>query len=204
MSGAQLVTPDGVELLEVAPRSPDASRSAPSEAQRVPLPDPDDYDTWCENASVCSRSVPDSPNYISETKGNAAYGNEDGYIGSFDHIVRTNLNGRSPRWTVTYIHDDGPTLTMSRATMWCRKDVFGFDPTCGFNDVGSFSLSSTNRRYSSGLIQGPYLSDSAQYYGTSYGQYSPSGYDLQLYVPNLETRRFNCYGTSSDICYFPL
>lgn len=64
------------------------------------------------------------------------------------------------------------------------------------------SQPSSNR--SSGLIQGPYLSDSAQYYGTSYGQFSPNGYDLQLYVPNLETRRFNCYGTSSDICYFPL
>ena len=54
----------------------------------------DDYDTWCEFGSVCHRAISD---YIAETKGNAGYGNSRGAIGSFDVILRTNLNGRQPQ-----------------------------------------------------------------------------------------------------------
>lgn len=65
----------------------------------------DDYDGWCENGSICRRVISD---YISETKGNAAYGDEDGVIGTFDQVLRVELNGRSPRMRGTWLWDSGP------------------------------------------------------------------------------------------------
>jgi hypothetical protein len=55
----------------------------------------DDYDSWCENGSICTRNV---TLFISETKGNAAYGDLTGVIGTFDVVLRTNLNGRQGQW----------------------------------------------------------------------------------------------------------
>ena len=150
--GPLLTTPDGTELLEVSPRPADPAKSGPTgDVQPFDLPDPDDYDTWCENGTICSRLVPGLPGqsvYISETKGNAAYGDEDGLIGNFDHIVRTNLNGRSARWNVTYYHDNGPQLYFPRADVLCWEQVQIFpDSNCGIHYAGApFTINATNRR----------------------------------------------------------
>jgi hypothetical protein len=45
-------------------------------------------DGWCENGSTCTSRI---SRYISHTKGNAAYGDGDGVIGTFDANLRTNF-----------------------------------------------------------------------------------------------------------------
>ena len=204
--GPKLVTPTGVEVLDAPARKPDPRLSGPGDVQTFDLPDPDDYDTWCENGTICSRLIPGlpgNPYYASETKGNVAYGDSDEVIGSYDHIIRTNLNGRQAQWNVTYIHDSGPVLNYPRAEVLCWEQVSGFpDSNCGVHYAGApFTVSSTNRRFNSPTIYGERLEDSSTYYGISQGQVVPQGTGYQFAVPHLETKRFNCFGT--DRCFFP-
>ncbi|MFJ3841139.1 hypothetical protein ACIPY6_37335 [Streptomyces sp. NPDC090054] len=57
-------------------------------------PAKDDYDSWCENGTICSRKIND---YTAEVKGNGAYGNSKGVIGTFDVIYRQSFDGKLPR-----------------------------------------------------------------------------------------------------------
>lgn len=160
-----------------------------------------DYDSWCESGSICSRKI---SSYIHETKGNAAYGNQNGVIGSYDAIVKTNLNGRQARWTVTLIHDSGPSLRFSYATMrcWQDRDWWTSDLHCGDKSVGSPSISRYNRVWTSYTIYSNYLANSDDYYAQFLTNFTPYGYPTYTAGP-LRTANFNCYGGANDICYFP-
>lgn len=73
---------------------------------------------------MCTRKITD---YVSETKGNAAYGDADGVIGSFDVVLRTNLNGRQPQWVGSLIKDSGPPIDFINVFINCERTTR--DPT---------------------------------------------------------------------------
>jgi hypothetical protein len=155
----------------------------------------DDYDTWCENGSICHRTIGD---YTGETKGNAAYGNSQGVIGTFDVVLRTNLNGRQAQWKVTLIRDSGPTLQFSNVRVNCWEEIAAWpDNSCGTHTAGSPFVSG---RWNSGLVYGNRLANSNEYYGAINGSFTPTGRPAYT-MGTLESRYFNCYGTGN--CYFP-
>lgn len=157
-----------------------------------------DYDTWCEYGSICHRKI---SSYIHETKGNAAYGNQSGVIGSYDAVVRTNMNGRQHRWTVTLIHDSGPSLRFSYAKMRCWQDrAWMSDLHCGDRGIGSPSVSRYNRTWTSSLIYGNYLANSDDYYAQFLTNFTRYGYPTYT-AGALRTAKVNCFG--NDNCYFP-
>lgn len=80
----------------------------------------DDYDSWCEDQAVCHRN-PFGDKFLEETKGNAAYGNGPTLIGSFDIVIRTNLNGRQAQWRETFIWDSGPGVSFARSPRTAGK-----------------------------------------------------------------------------------
>jgi hypothetical protein len=159
----------------------------------------DDYDYWCENGSTCTRKI---SNYISETKGNGAYGDSHGTIGNHDLIIRTSLNGRQANWNVSVIWDGGPTIYFSNFNVNCREDQFGPDPNCGvFRAIGNGNYVGPSRtRVNSGTIYGNRLNDSDPYYAQLGGYFTPDGYP-RFTFGTLNTARWNCFGTSN--CVFP-
>lgn len=156
----------------------------------------DDYDTWCELGTICTRSI---SSYISETKGNAAYGDQNGVIGSFDIVIRTNLNGRQARWNTYWIHDSGPSLGFSNASISCNEDgnIWGCGVHAADNGDGAFSVGTG--RYNSPTVYGNYLSNSNDYWADVTANFLPSGYWLFSIAP-LATDTFYC--PSSGNCYF--
>jgi len=161
----------------------------------------DSYDTWCEYGTVCSRDISD---YVSETKGNAAYGNQNGVIGSYDAIVRTALNGRQAQWRVTLIWDSGPTLKFANPDMLCFEKRSPFNGICGTHDVttaSSITLSSSSYRWTSNTIYGNRLVNSNPYYAQFATRFTPTGYPAYT-ASRLTTRTFTCYGTLNDRCVF--
>lgn len=142
--------------------------------------------------------------YISETKGNAAYGDSRGAIGSFDVILRTNLNGRQPQWRVYWYHDTGPALSFRSAYLNCRKDIANLpDTNCGVfavdNSDAAFYLGTGNIT-TPPTIYGNRLVESDEYYSQVDAYFTPTGYP-QYTMGRLRSANFNCYGTSN--CYFP-
>lgn len=134
----------------------------------------DDYDTWCEFGTTCTRRI---SAYISETKGNAAYGDQNGVIGTFDVIIRNSLNGRQARWTVSWIHETGPRISISGANVHCTQ-VGAFFSSCGTHaaDNGDASIAIGLGRFNGPLIYGNRLVQSAQYTGEVRGWVVPSGH----------------------------
>jgi hypothetical protein len=158
----------------------------------------DDYDTWCENGSICHRKI---SSYISETKGNAAYGNQSGALGSYDVVIRTNLNGRQAQWRVTLIWDSGPSLDFNDTYVNCYEEINNWpDTDCGDHYIGGPVISGSSWRWDSGIVYGNRLNNSNEYYAAVNTYFTPSGYPTYIAAP-LETQRFNCYGSSN--CVFP-
>lgn len=158
----------------------------------------DDYDSWCEFGSICNRKI---STYIAETKGNAAYGDQNGAIGSYDAILRTSLNGRSARWSATVIWDTGPQLTFRSTQVQCTEHTF-IPIICGNHRLSDVALtrSSPGWRYNYPLIQGNYLSNSNYYHGSFQTSFTPAGYPTYK-AGNLAGMTFDCRGTA--ICKFP-
>lgn len=158
----------------------------------------DDYDTWCEHAPICHRKPWGGNNYISEAKANLAYLDDRGrVIAKIDVIIRTNLNGRSARWTVTLIWDSGPAVKFSELGIHCREDASGPDSGCGDSSLGSPYVRS---RWNSRRVQGNRLRHSNEYFGEVRAWAAPDGYPFARVI--VQSARFNCYG-SNDPCYFP-
>jgi hypothetical protein len=158
----------------------------------------DDYDGWCENGSICHRVI---SSYIAETKGNAAYGNQNGVIGTFDVVMRINLNGRQAQTKVTLIWDSGPGIKFNEVWANCWEEINLFpDTNCGNHYAGAPSIGPGNWRYDSGTLYGNRLNNSNEYYMAVSGRFTPSGYP-QYVMGVLESKYFNCYG--NDNCYFP-
>lgn len=176
----------------VALGSPTFQRA--SSTRVVPMSGGDFWDNWCETGTTCSRRI---NSYASETKGNAAYGNQYGSIGAFDIILTTNLNGRSGQWKVVLIWDRGPRLTFNAPTLHCRQKGFLAAIDCGNHGYNNFS---TQSRYTSPTLYGRYLSSGGEYYGLFDSQFVPAGYSA-FYVSPLRTSIFNCPGSGN--CTFP-
>jgi len=160
----------------------------------------DDYDTWCENGDVCSRKI---STFISETKGNGAYGNASGRIGRFDVILKTNLNGRSPRWAISFIHDEGPSLNLDNPQVQCFEDVVFFpDSDCGlYPSDRNPRIGPGARRWDSQLLNGVPLKDENDYSAEVYARFTPDGHPPQTIAP-LRSANFNCPSGEAN-CFFP-
>lgn len=151
-------------------------------------------DTWCEYGSVCHSTMSD---YASKAKGNAAYGDANGVIGTFDVVLRTTLNGRQPRYTVSFYHDSGPTVVIT-SQVNCVKDQT-FDASCGHFSVGKRTVSDY---WNSGLIYGNRIADNLpdNYFSTITGSFTASGRSYQL--GTLRSVDFICPSGSGG-CTFP-
>ncbi|GIJ28301.1 hypothetical protein Vqi01_34630 [Micromonospora qiuiae] len=158
----------------------------------------DDYDTWCETGSVCRRTLSD---YLAETKGNAAYGNTSGVIGTYDVILRTNLNGRQGQWRVSLIWDSGPTLSFSNTRVNCREDQVGPDADCGQHPVGGAVVGPSTKRWDSSIVYGNRLVDANDYFATVNTTFTPSGYPAYT-AAELRSQSFNCPSGDRN-CVFP-
>jgi hypothetical protein len=214
-NGDLLTTPEGSEMLPPVP-DPEPESLPPSDPQARSSTEGewyDDYeadDTWCEpsNSSPCINQV---SKYLSQAKSNMIYGDEDGVIGSFDWIVRLNLNGRSARFSVTLNYDEGPKLTFIRNDIACRENVPGvFDSSCGFLYMGSpFTIEATNEEFKYGPRNSSNIVDAGTYFGEGRMQFQPDGKDyvwtvpapLSLMGPGPQSERFIC-PTENRECYF--
>lgn len=158
----------------------------------------DDYDSWCENGRICSR---EKSAYISETKGNAAYGDNRGAIGSFDIIVRTNLNGRQAQWRVVYIWDSGPTITFQWPGVTCwDKGFLGLWYSCGTYVVSNGStapkVSRNAQRWNSYTLYSDKLNNNDMYHGEHNSYFTPTGYP-RFTAASLDTHDFTCFPNSN-------
>lgn len=154
----------------------------------------DDYDYWCENGSICHRKV---STYIEETKGNAAYGDLRGVIGTFDVVLRTNLNGRQAQWRVSLIWDSGPGLSFDPVGVLCYEEINNLpDNNCGVHPAGTARIHGGSWRWDSSTIYGNRLNNSNEYYGTATGSFRADGYSLVFTMGALESSYFYCYGTA--------
>lgn len=194
--GGMLYFSDPAQVSSAEPRAeriaPDIGSATMQTSAVAAVGSEPDYDTWCENGSVCTTEISD---WLSATNGNAAYGNSSGVTGTFDIVLRTNLNGRSARWSVRAYHDSGPALTFSNARVTCIQVGFA---QCGShyadNGDGVFSIGTGN--YRGPTIQGNYLANRATYRGVL--QYSFQGTGTQPYVAApLNGQVFDCRSTSS-------
>jgi hypothetical protein len=166
------------------------TEQGPSVAAAEPSPD-----SWCENGGICNQKV---SSYIAWTKGNAAYGDADGAIGSWDNTIRVNLNGRSPRYTLTEVLDSGPTLYLD-LTLDCREVPAPYS-WCG-NSVREATISAASRTWSSGLINGSPLSDATSYRALVGGHFTAAGESLTWTIGQLGSMAWNC--PASGNCTFP-
>ncbi len=150
----------------------------------------DDYDGWCENGSVCHREI---SFYIEETKGNAAYGNAAGVIGTFDVILRTSLNGRQPQFRISLIWDQGPTLHFGGVAASCFEVVDNWpDSHCGTEGAGAPTIGPGGWRWNSDTLFGNRLNDNSDYYGAVNGDFRAEGYNIPFAIGQLESTRFFC------------
>jgi len=164
----------------------------------------DSYDTWCETGSICRREL--TP-YIHETKGNAAYGDEDGVIGTFDQILKVNLNGRSPRLQGIWDWDSGPSVEFTGMRITCREEQFGPNPNCGshapdHNRNGAFTISSSDRRDTGRVINNEPVEDDGDYYAEITGYFTPNSYPRYV-LGGLKSRLWECRRSWSPDCRFP-
>jgi hypothetical protein len=158
----------------------------------------DDYDSWCEFGTVCHRKI---SNYIAETKGNAAYGDQSGVIGNYDAILRTNLNGRQGQWRSTVIWDNGPALTFSSTQVQCVEDSWA-PIICGNHGLPNATVTtySPTWRHDYGVIYGNLLNNADPYHAAFQTIFTPAGYPAYR-AANLASMSFTC--PSSGNCYFP-
>ncbi|GAB3901847.1 hypothetical protein GCM10029964_091260 [Kibdelosporangium lantanae] len=175
---------------------------APAKLSGVEATIMDDWDSWCETEAICHRN-PDGNKYIEETKGNGTWGDQSGVRGSFDIIIRTNLNGRQPRWTSALIWDSGEAVWVGGATIECWEEISLWpDNSCGYFEYPETrAISPGNARLDSGLIYGNYLVNSNDYYSSFVGYFNPdSDPDFEISIPPLESTYYNC--PRNDICMF--
>ncbi len=161
-----------------------------------------DFDGWCELGTICTRRI---TMYISETKGNAAWGDQSGVRGTFDVALRTNLNGRSARWTVYLTVDSGPNILINEQWVNCYEDLnYWLDNNCGQHRVkaqgGVTSWTINYSVFKSPLLYGNRLENSNKYYGQTSGRFTPSGFQTLVMSP-LKSAEFECWGTGN--CVFP-
>ncbi|WP_306371617.1 hypothetical protein [Nocardiopsis sp. CC223A] len=210
--GGRLTTPDGSGITpdETEESGPPAETIEQDEVAVSPLTNSglaaDDYDAWCENASICHRRV---TAYVDETKGNAAYGNANGVHGRFDLVIRTRMNGRSPNWSTAFIWEDGPMLSFHQARVQCREEEPLFpDTDCGMfmvdMELGEFEIfaGAANYRRDFGPIRSNYLEDASLYYANVEAYVWVEGIG-PMGMPTLTTRKFECPTGDGNCSWLP-
>lgn len=152
----------------------------------------DDYDTWCESATVCGRKISD---FIAVVKGNMAYGDSKGAIGNVDVIIRQSFNGPWPKWRGTLIWDRGPAITTSEYKINCRINKTGPDGNCGgiklyFNTISSGNQRS-DRPSTTGFTQNSdKLVANTKYHDDALGTFKATGYSATFKYGTLHTGRW--------------
>jgi hypothetical protein len=164
--------------------------------------DPGD-DGWCENGSKCTSRI---SKYISHTKGNAAYGDSDGVIGSFDVNLRSNLNGRSPRVRGQFDYDSGPRIVFHNTQIQVIEDQLGPNPVAraeyvdGPDGNGSFAIGPNDEVDRGPLINFKPLADANDYWNQIKGRFEvPNRMDFTL--GTLKSAKYHCQ--TGEECYFP-
>ena len=208
--GGTMLTPnskDGTQP-DVRVVSPDdAATSGPprADAKRGAVAPGDDYDSWCENGSVCGRKIND---HTAEVKGNAAYGDAEGVVGAFDFVVRQSFNGARPRWRTLLIWDYGPTIIPESFSVDCRVNRVGPDGYCGINAVHFGNISSRKWRTwwpsSTGYdANGERLKGGTNYHDDAYGVFSASGhYHMRWVTGVIHTGRWHVCGGRTGCKYY--
>lgn len=160
----------------------------------------DEDDLVCENVATCFQRRND---YISRVKGNAAYGDANGAIGSFDIWLGVNLNGRSPRFDYKFIWDSGPILTFDSTSIECVDENSGtISGSCGsYSGTGTAIISEGYATYQSPLINGAPLEDIGAYYAQIFSAFTPEGHPRQSIAP-LTTERWKCPELEGARCTF--
>ncbi|OLT17436.1 hypothetical protein BJF78_12880 [Pseudonocardia sp. CNS-139] len=163
---------------------------------------PGDFDdTFCENDSICFARISD---FISMVKANALYGDASGVIGSFDVVLRVNLNGRSPRYTAKFIHDTGPALTIDRVQIQCvdGNGASLIDSVCGTFDLADQPrVDAAFDTYTSRLINTPPLVDEGPYHASIVGVFRPGGTAPRLIAP-VRSEEWFCPTAGDRRCTF--
>jgi hypothetical protein len=128
--------------------------------------------SWCETQSVCHRKVTD---YVEETVGNGAYGVGGTLIGRFQITLRTNLNGRQPRYTLSLHVVQGPRIS-GNFHLHCRQHgggILGIDADCYDSQVvGPVTLI---KDWTSRVVNGNRLDNDGTYYGYVDGSFHAEG-----------------------------
>ena len=162
-----------------------------------------DYSSWvCLGGNLTGV---DASTGVLESKGNAAWGDQSGVRGTFDVALRTNLNGRSARWTVYLTVDSGPNILINEQWVNCYEDLnYWLDNNCGQHRVkaqgGVTSWTINYSVFKSPLLYGNRLENSNKYYGQTSGRFAPSGFQTLVMSP-LKSAEFECWGTGN--CVFP-
>jgi hypothetical protein len=168
-------------------------------------PAADDYDSWCENGSVCGRRISD---YIAEVKGNGAYGDIHGVIGTVDFVIRQAFNGQYPRWRTVIIWDSGPALTINSYVNVCRTNLNNRpDGFCGTSSAYFYVLSGSRRRDAwpseTGYDQNDSKTNSGgNYHDDNYGSFYAAGHGQLFAAGTLHTGRWNRCASSPYCRYY--
>lgn len=184
-------------------RRVESGRTGPASSQRSGTGE--FYDTWCENGSICRRNI---SVYIHETKGNAAYGDSDGVIGTFDQILKVNLNGRSQRLQGIWYWDSGPAVEFTGMRIQCREEQVGFNPNCGsyapdINQNGAFTVSRSDVKDTGRVINGEPVQDDGEYYAEITGYFKPADDFPRTPLAGLKSSLWQCSRNWSPDCKFP-
>lgn len=159
----------------------------------------DAVETWCENGTICYRVVSD---YIGQVKGNAAYGNMSGGIGTFDIVLNTNINGSSPRFRGIFDWDSGPKINFSNVKHNLIRTSDGSnrwsDYVDGTSGNGAFAISSSDTRDTGPLMNAPPQRNSYRYRGELTGRFDTSQTSMMNVAP-LKGNKFTCHGSSGCI-----
>ncbi|MFF4647679.1 hypothetical protein [Streptomyces sp. NPDC001389] len=184
---------------------PVAETTAPSPAARAAAPGRDDYDSWCENGTICSRKIND---YTAEVKGNGAYGDSKGVIGSFDIVYRQSFDGNLPRWRTLIDWDSGPEINLGTWRNNCRVNISGGpDDYCGRNDVNLASINATSQRawWPSGdrwSYNAQRLTGSGKYHDDHEGEFTAFGHRQLFKAGVLHTGRWTKCNTRTGCQYY--
>ncbi|WP_189135434.1 hypothetical protein [Wenjunlia tyrosinilytica] len=147
----------------------------------------DDYDSWCEKHDVCGRLI-DHNHTIAEVKGNVVYGNQNGFIGSFDLVNRQAFDGEFPRWRSLIDWDYGPQVQPDRFPLNCRINIsHGPDDYCGKNEPVFASIDrgftrSWNPSSSRYMYNEARLRDGRKHHDDMTGMFWAHGHDAEFKI----------------------
>lgn len=157
----------------------------------------DDYDTWCETGSICHREKTD---YIGETKGNAAYGDKTGVLGSYDVIIKTELKGRRANTTISTYWDSGPALAFTNTRSQCLQHST-IPKICQNHSYPAATLSSASYKKKYGEVFGNGLVNAGKYNYKFMTDFTPKG-KVRYTAGVLSAKLFTC-PKGKGTCYYP-